>query len=110
MPEERDITKTYKITHKAEWWHRECVVSMSGTRGRQKQPSSGSFEKKKTGVVELPAAGCCGYNRTNPLNEKVLHLAKLLKHELLQDEKVFLRSIPSTTNFYLPLPEARCRS
>lgn len=47
--------------------------------------------------------------RMNPLNGKVSHLAKLLKHEFLQDVTIFLEKgiILSTTDFYLPLPEAK---
>lgn len=37
----------YKVMHRPELLHRECVVSVSGTRGRQKEVSSGSFEKHR---------------------------------------------------------------
>lgn len=50
--------------------YKEHVVSASGTRGCQKEPSSGSFEKRKTGIIELPAAEWCGHHRPNPFNEK----------------------------------------
>jgi len=57
MSEDRYFTDIYKIKHRAERLHSGLLVPTSGSRGRQMEPSSSSFEKQETGVAELPAAG-----------------------------------------------------